>query len=102
MSGYEGLEQAVGCSADIIGEMVVGSYGSQVLDMQMARFVPARPATMVDGILCDACITGLLTSGSLVVELKESRDDDMEPSDYADLITIMDALIWDKRDLDTA
>ncbi|MEP3667730.1 MAG: hypothetical protein ABJN42_13480 [Roseibium sp.] len=88
MEGFEGTEQAYKCSADIIGETVVGNYGSTVLDMHMAVFTPSRPESMGDGIICDSCISSMMDEGTLVISLAENRDG-VDMDDEAAMLLLM-------------
>ena len=91
MEGFEGREQAFRCSADITGETVVGNYGSTVLDMRLARFVPVRPPHLSDGILCDECITRMLEEGVLKIELTAGSFQMVDDAKLADLIEMLSA-----------
>ena len=68
---FEGFSptQAHDCAADVVGDVVVGFYGSTVADMTRLRFAAGRrPEGLADGQICDACITRLKEVDALVVE----------------------------------
>lgn len=75
-TSFEGFasEQAMDCAANIHEDGVRGHYGSSVADMtRLAWGAGEKPAELtLNGIICDACITGMLGDG-ILVETDECR-----------------------------
>lgn len=71
---YEGFseDQAHDCAADIYEDgRIRGHYGSSQYDMTSLRFVSSHAmiehGPIVPGVICDACITGLVDAGAVCV-----------------------------------
>jgi hypothetical protein len=58
--------QAYHCACDVSDEMVIGGFGSTVLDIENAEFVFGTDHGLPNGQICDACIKSLQQSGDLV------------------------------------
>lgn len=90
MTGFEGTEQALRCSADVTGDEVVGNYGSTVLDGCLAIFPAGRPAAVHEGIICDACISARLKDGTLEIAIADGSRSGLESEEILEALMAED------------
>lgn len=49
--------QARRCASEVHGDYIYGFFGSELIDMQIWRFVTSRPSSITDkSVICDNCI----------------------------------------------